>query len=209
MWTRSQTSGDWSGDQRRASAGSSSGSSSASVRARAACSSSAIVVFGCSSVAGIMGARRGVEAGRQDAAVRTLLILCSAARDLAAVAAAGLGERYRVVPVGEDADAGPTFDPEAIVREAELVGADGVVGTKDRSALLAAIIAERRSLPGPTPRAVLWAQHKLRSRELQRRAAPEAVPRFGDVEPPCFAKPVVGRLSQGAFRLERGSAPPP
>jgi len=140
--------------------------------------------------------------------VRTLLIVCPSARDLAAVTAAGLDERYRVVSVGEDADAGGAFDPDELVRGAERVAADGVVGTKDRAALLAAIVAERRGLPGPSPRAVLSAQHKLRSRELQRRAAPEAVPRFGDVEPPCFAKPVVGRLSQGAFRLEPGAERP-
>jgi hypothetical protein len=156
-----------------------------------------------------MGVRKCVQTeGRQDAEVRTLLILCPAARDLAAVAAAGLDERYRVVTVGEDVDAAGEFDPDALVRAAERVGADGVVGTKDRSALLAAIVAERCGLPGPSPRAVLSAQHKLRSRELQLRAAPEAVPRFGDVEPPCFAKPVVGRLSQGAVRLGRGAEPP-
>src|SRR4051812_17249934 len=193
MWTRSQTSGDWSGDHRRASSGSSSGSSRPSVRRRAASSSSAIVVFGSWAETCVMRSRSACRRkGGKMLRVRTLLILCPAARDLAGVAAAGL-ERYRIVTVGEDADAGGTFDPDALVRAAERVGADGVVGTKDRSALLAAIVAERRGLPGPSPRAVLSAQHKLRSRELQLRAAPEAVPRFGGVEPPCFAKPVVGR----------------
>ena len=135
--------------------------------------------------------------------------MCPSARDLAAVAAAGLDARYRVVTAGDDADGEEGFDPDRLLREAEAVAADGVVGTKDRPALLAAIVGERVGLPGPSPRAVLSAQHKRLSRELQRRAAPEAVPRFGDVEPPCFVKPVVGRLSQGAFRLERGGRVPP
>ncbi|MGI9657551.1 MAG: ATP-grasp domain-containing protein [Gaiellaceae bacterium] len=65
-------------------------------------------------------------------------------------------------------------------------------------------MSERLGLGGPTPRAVVNCQHKLRSREIQRRVVPEATPAFAPLEPrsglrfPCFVKPVVGRLSDGA-----------
>jgi len=90
------------------------------------------------------------------------------------------------------------------VREAEALPADGIFGSRDRSALLAAIVARRRGLPGPSPEAVLACQHKPTSRRIQQGVAPEAVPRFGLVDagppfaPPFFVKPVAGRLSQGA-----------
>ena len=89
--------------------------------------------------------------------------------------------------------------------------ADGIAATKDRSALLAAFVAERRGLPGPDPRAIVSCQHKPTSREIQRRVAPEATPLFALLDdgeppfpPPWWVKPVVGRLSQEARRA--GSA---
>jgi ATP-grasp domain len=66
----------------------------------------------------------------------------------------------------------------------------------------------RRNLPGPSPSALLACQSKPTSREIQRRVAPEATPDFalldGPVpfDPPFFAKPVVGRLSQNAYRID-------
>lgn len=77
--------------------------------------------------------------------------------------------------------------------------ADGVVGTKDRSALVAALVADRRGLPGPRPEALVACQHKPTARETARRVVPEATPRFGppdQLDPPFFVKPAVGRLSQ-------------
>lgn len=142
--------------------------------------------------------------------MRDLLICCPSARDLAAAAEA---EGYRVHAVGHDADEGG-FDPAALLEEAERLPAAGVVGSKDRSALLAALVAQRRALPGPTPAALLRCQHKPTSRLLQRAAAPEAVPGFAELDgllpfaPPFFVKPVVGRLSQGAFRLDRAEQLP-
>lgn len=77
--------------------------------------------------------------------------------------------------------------------------ADGVVGTKDRSALVAALVADRRGLPGPRPEALVACQHKPTARETARRVVPESTPRFGppdQLDPPFFVKPAVGRLSQ-------------
>jgi hypothetical protein len=111
--------------------------------------------------------------------------------------------------VGEDLDAVERFDPEALLAEAEAVPADGVVGTKDRSALLAALVARRRGLPGPTPAALLACQHKPTSRGLQTAVVPEATPAFALLNgaappfpPPYFVKPVVGRLSQDTRRVD-------
>ncbi len=144
--------------------------------------------------------------------MRDILVLCPQERDVKAVRAAGLEDRCRVHFHGSDLDQLEAFDPVAFLAEAETVPADGVVGTKDSSALLAALLAERRGLPGPTPGALIACQHKPTSRALQRRAAPEATPRFAALEPngpleppfdvPFFVKPVVGRLSQNAYRID-------
>jgi hypothetical protein len=139
--------------------------------------------------------------------VQDVLLVCPQERDFALVRAAGLDERYRVRAVGPDLDSG-RVDPASVLEEALGVPADGVIGTKDRAALLAAVVAERRDLPGPTPRALFACQHKPTSRELQRRVVPEATPRFELLEgatalaPPFFVKPVVGRLSQLARRID-------
>ncbi len=111
--------------------------------------------------------------------------------------------------VGEDLDTVERFDPQALLAEADALPADGVVGTKDRSALLASLVARRRGLPGPTPEALLACQHKPTSRALQTAIVPEATPNFallnGSVPsfpPPYFVKPVVGRLSQDTRRVD-------
>jgi hypothetical protein len=140
--------------------------------------------------------------------MRDILVLCPQERDLTAVAAARLGDRYRVRFEGSDLDKLSDFEPAPFLDGLAEVPADGVIGTKDQSALLAAILAARRGLPGPTPAALLACQHKPTSREIQRRVAPEATPDFalldGDppFDPPFFAKPVVGRLSQNAYRID-------
>jgi hypothetical protein len=141
--------------------------------------------------------------------MRDVLVLCPHERDLTAIESAGLRKRYRVRFGAGDLDANPDVDPAAILDECADIAADGVVATKDRSALLAALLAERRGLPGPTPAAVLACQLKPRSREIQRRVCPEATPPFArldgrppDFPPPWFVKPVVGRLSQEARRAD-------
>ena len=145
--------------------------------------------------------------------MRDLLVVCPQARDLREIHTAGLSESYTVRFAGSDLDdADESFDPERFVAALSARPVDGVVGTKDRSALLASLLAERLGLPGPTPQALLACQHKPTSRRLQRLAAPEAVPRFAHVRrgepaqalplsPPVFVKPVVGRLSENARRL--------
>jgi hypothetical protein len=152
---------------------------------------------------GQAGALRGAAAA-YGTAVRDVLIVCPSSRDLAAAARA----RVNVHLVGGDADSG-RFDPDEILRAAAELRVDGVVGSKDRAALLAALVAAEQGLPGPTPEAVLRCQYKPTSRALQRAAAPEAVPPFAVIAegraplpPPFFVKPVVGRLSQGSFRLD-------
>ncbi|MDQ3890130.1 MAG: ATP-grasp domain-containing protein [Actinomycetota bacterium] len=139
---------------------------------------------------------------------KDVLVVCPQERDARAIEAAGLRERYAIALAGPDLDRERDFDPDAFLAATQSVPADGVVGTKDQSALVAALVAERRRLPGPRPPALLRCQHKPTSREVQRRAVPESTPRFallGDEPPfevPFFVKPVVGRLSQHAFRVE-------
>jgi hypothetical protein len=144
--------------------------------------------------------------------VRAVLLVCPQERDLREIRAAGLDADFRVHVAGSDLDYDEgSFDPERFVGEHAVLPVDGVVGTKDRSALLAALIAERAGLPGPTPQALIACQHKPTSRELQRLTAPEVVPRFALLDdgagsppflPPFFVKPVVGRLSENARRID-------
>jgi ATP-grasp domain-containing protein len=140
--------------------------------------------------------------------MRDILVLCPQERDLRAVHAAGLEDGYRLRFAGTDLDQLDAFDPEGFLADCESIPADGVVGTKDQSALLAALLAERRGLPGPTPQALIACQHKPTSRVVQSQAAPEATPGFALLEGrvpfdvPFFVKPVVGRLSQNVYRID-------
>jgi hypothetical protein len=140
--------------------------------------------------------------------MRDILVLCPQERDRTAIRSAGLEERYRVRYEGIDLDTLEDFDPVAFLLGVEGLPADGVIGTKDQSALLAALVTERRGLPGPTPAALLACQHKPTSRARQREVAPEAVPEFAVLddgppfETPFFVKPVVGRLSQNVYRID-------
>ena len=137
------------------------------------------------------------------ACVSEILVVCPQPRD----ERLARSERFRVRLAGPDLDAAPV-DTRALLDELAELPADGVVGTKDRSALLAAQLAERRGLPGPSPGAIVSCQHKPTSRAIQQRVAPEATPRFALADgpppfpPPWWAKPVVGRLSQEARRVD-------
>jgi biotin carboxylase len=139
--------------------------------------------------------------------VQDVLLVCPQERDFTLVRSAGLDERYNVQVVGRDLDAAQV-DPREVLDETADLPADGAIGTKDRSALLAAVLTARRHLPGPSPQALFACQHKPTSRELQRQVVPEATPRFEllngapTLEPPFFVKPVVGRLSQRARRID-------
>ena len=86
-------------------------------------------------------------------------------------------------------------------------------GSSDASAHLAAHLAARLGLPGPTPEAFMRCHDKLESRRLQREAVPDATPRFFALDPndpipdplplpfPLFVKPVSAHLSQLAFSV--------
>ena len=135
--------------------------------------------------------------------MRDVLVVCPQARD----ERLARSESYRVRFAGPDLDA-VDADPRELIDELAELPADGVVGTKDRSALLAAMIAERRGLPGPSAAAVISCQHKPTSRAIQERVAPESTPSFTLLNgtppfaPPWWVKPVVGRLSQEARRID-------
>jgi hypothetical protein len=130
-------------------------------------------------------------------------VICPQDRDRHAAGSTDFAVRF----AGPDLDAGGV-DARALLGELASLPADGVVGTKDRSALLAALLAERRGLPGPSPRAIVSSQHKPTSRAIQQRVAPEATPQFALLDgeppfpPPWWVKPVVGRLSQEARRAD-------
>jgi len=142
-----------------------------------------------------------------------IVVVCPQERDRALIRSAGLGDRYRIRYAGPDLDHVDDFDPGAFLTELGRASPAGVVATKDRSALLASLLVERLDLPGPRPGAVLNCQHKARARLIHRAVAPAATPHFSLVHgaddappacpPPWFAKPVVGRLSQGARRVDR------
>lgn len=89
---------------------------------------------------------------------------------------------------------------------------DAVVSTDDfPGSTLAAGLARRLGLRGPSPEAVLIAQHKYLSRQRQTRVVPEAVPGFvlvNGAAPPALAlrypwivKPVKSFFSVGASRV--------
>jgi biotin carboxylase len=140
--------------------------------------------------------------------MKDILVVCPQERDVRAIRAAGLDERFRIHYAGADLDQSDEFDPVRFLEECDGLPADGVVGTKDRSSLLAALVAERRGLPGPTPRALIACQFKPTARALQRATVPSATPRFALLDgrppfgPPFFVKPVVGRLSQRVRRID-------
>ena len=140
--------------------------------------------------------------------MREILVLAPQERDRKAIEAAGLAGRYALSLVGPDLDGPQAPDPARLLAEAEALPAEGVVGTKDASSLLAAILADHRGLPGPSPDSVLAVQHKPTARAVECDAVPEATPRFAllDSTPPFpfpfFVKPVVGRLSQSAYRID-------
>jgi hypothetical protein len=140
--------------------------------------------------------------------MKDILVLCPQERDLNAIRAARLDKSYRVQFEGLDLDQLEDFDPESFLDSLSTVPAEGVIGTKDQSALLAALLAERRGLPGPRPTALIACQHKPTSRGVQRAVAPEATPDFALLDgrvpfgTPFFVKPVVGRLSQNVYRID-------
>jgi hypothetical protein len=155
-----------------------------------------------------MRVRSPLRAEARVARMRDILVLCPQERDLVAIRAAGLEDRYRVRYEGSDLDQLEVFEPEPFLEHAETLPADGVIGTKDLSALLASIVAERagcrarRRSPSSRsstsrPRATCSGSSR-RSRRRSSASSTDGIP----CDPPFFAKPVVGRLSQNTYRID-------
>lgn len=88
------------------------------------------------------------------------------------------------------------------------IGLDGVVSNHEQfGTLIAAILAERLSLPGNNPLAIIACQHKLQSRAIQKQFIPAAVPVYShltypldhhiakDLQFPIFVKPIKATYS--------------
>jgi biotin carboxylase len=142
----------------------------------------------------------------------TALIVHPGARDRLNLEHPEVGEHVRAILLEDDA---PTDRPNAILErlagDPRARAVDGVFGSSDASAHLAAHLASQLGLPGPTPEAFMRCHDKLESRRLQRDAVADATPRFFALDPndpipdplplpfPLFVKPVSAHLSQLAF----------
>jgi biotin carboxylase len=118
----------------------------------------------------------------------------------------------------EDLAADPLDEIDTILASVAGVTLAAVISTDDYpGAALAAVVAERLGLPGPSPEVTLVCQHKYLSRLAQAKLAPEAVPSFalidvGDRAPlpddlrfPLFVKPVKSFFSIGAEKVSSPS----
>lgn len=128
-------------------------------------------------------------------------------------------QQWRLRPYGPDPEADPaSFDAWNFIEQAvaELATAQvvGVASSSDYpGCLVAAVIAHRLGLPGPSLVSVLRASHKYYSRLAQQTWVPEATPRFSLLDPssdaadfalpfPVFVKPVKSWFSQFAQRID-------
>lgn len=141
--------------------------------------------------------------------MKDVLVIRPQMRDRWSIDDACPDDVYDVHYADVDTDPSQPFDAVRYLDELARFPADGVVATHDNAALLAAFVAQRRGLPGPTPEAVFACQFKPVSRAHQRAAAPTAVPGYAildsaaALQPPFFLKPVIGTLSGGARRIDR------
>jgi biotin carboxylase len=141
-------------------------------------------------------------------AVKDILVIRPQVRDMWSIADAGLDARYKIHYADPCLDPATPVDVAAYVAALAAVPADGVVATHDNAALLCALVARSRGLPGPTPEAVFACQYKPASRRRQQVAVPGAVPRFAVLDraaafqPPFFVKPAFGTLSGGVHRID-------
>lgn len=158
----------------------------------------------------------------------TILVVCPTFRDRRELGRLGHDQRHRLLFHDYASDAleemvAPQPPPGLRVRdpldemEAILRGlpdhVEAVVSTDDfPGSTLAAALARRLGLKGPSPAAVLIAQHKYLSRRRQARAVPDAVPGFAAVDAaapralalryPWIVKPVKSFFSVGASRVD-------
>jgi biotin carboxylase len=109
----------------------------------------------------------------------------------------------------------PAGEIDLVIERCRRENVDAVASTDDYpGCTLAAIAARELDLPGVSPRANLLCQEKFLSRQMQKAAAPEAVPRFHLIESrpevalppelrfPIFVKPVKSFFSVGAQRVD-------
>lgn len=141
--------------------------------------------------------------------MKQVLVIRPQMRDYWSIENAGLGRRYSVHYATADPDPTVPFDADGYLERVAGLPADGVVASHDNAALLCALAARRRDLPGPTPEAVFACQYKPAARARERVAVPGAVPRHSilngstpSFNPPFFLKPVIGTLSGGARRID-------
>ena len=103
----------------------------------------------------------------------TALIVHPGARDRLNLEHPEVGEHVRAILLEDDA---PTDRPNAILErlagDPRARAVDGVFGSSDASAHLAAHLASQLGLPGPTPEAFMRCHDKLESRRLQQRRGP-------------------------------------
>jgi hypothetical protein len=154
-----------------------------------------------------------------------ILVLFAQEWDRLALADPRIAARYDFVHAGFDLFRFPenarllAFDArrfiDGIVRDARRQRIDAIVSPQEQIGVsVAAAAAARLGLPGPDPRGVLVAQHKLYAREALARVLPEANPPFGafpydfshaDDVPlafPFFVKPVKATFSVLARRVD-------
>lgn len=128
-------------------------------------------------------------------------------------------DRYEVAfAEPSDADCPCDLDAHGYVETLARDHAKALTGVTTSSdypgAFVAAALSKRLGLPGARPETILGCSHKFYARQVQRDAAPEAVPWFALVDPacveaaaaaltfPCFVKPVRGAFSVLARRIE-------
>jgi biotin carboxylase len=153
---------------------------------------------------------------------RTILFLCPTIWDEAELPRIVGAGSYRVLTYGTDVSEHPEdFDAidfiDSAVRFVAGQNIDGVMASDDYpGSILAAAIAEKLNLPGPSPETLLLCHHKYYSRLAQRQAVPEAVPAFWLLDRksiraastalrfPLFVKPVKSFFSLFAQQVANG-----
>jgi len=156
---------------------------------------------------------------------KKILVLFSQEWDLAELSRPELQREFKFLFEGFDLFRFPdnarllTFDARRFIhrllRKYRRAGLHGVISSNDQfGALIAAELARLLRLPGTDPHAVVLAQHKYYSRQVQQAIAPEATPRFFafpfDLDDPArmelpfpfFVKPVKATFSVLARRVE-------
>ena len=123
-----------------------------------------------------------------------ILLVCPTMWDECEIPRVAAGMHCRVLSYGTDVSECPeSFDALDFIERAVEVASgqdiDGVMASDDYpGSILAAAIARRLHLPGPSPEAVLLCQHKYYARVAQRGAVPEAVPAFALLHGRCLAE---------------------